>query len=49
MKKNINSQLAPNQIIEITVRAVGIDFELAEYLEKNSDRMKKLFSSQNKK
>jgi hypothetical protein len=32
MKTNISSQLTPNQFIKITIKALGFEFEFAEYL-----------------
>lgn len=47
LKTNVSSELIPNQLLKVTVKALGMDFEFAEFLEKNSDRMRKLFSNQN--
>lgn len=43
LKTNRKTLLTPNQRIRITVRAVGMHFELAEYLERNLEKMKKMF------
>ena len=46
LKTNVASLLVPNQMLKLTVKALGMDFEFAEYLERSSDKMKKIFSTQ---
>ena len=46
MKTNVAELLIPNQLLKCHVKALGMEFEFAEFLEKSSDWMKKLFSNQ---
>ncbi|KAL4452839.1 hypothetical protein ABPG74_002404 [Tetrahymena malaccensis] len=48
-KKNYICQLIPNGKIMLKVRCVGMKFELAEWLEKNSRKMYKFFFDMSKK
>lgn len=34
LKTNVNKQLTPNQLLWIKVKAIGINFEIVEFLEK---------------
>jgi hypothetical protein len=44
LKTNVATMLTPNDKFKVTVRALGLPFGFAEYLEKQSERMNKLFS-----
>lgn len=47
-KKNYICQLLPNGKLMLTVRCIGVKFEFAEFLEKSSKRMRKLFYDMSK-
>jgi hypothetical protein len=48
-KQNIAVSETPNQRVQITVRAVGFPFEIAEWLEKQTDLMRRIFYENKKK
>lgn len=45
-KENLVTVVTQNQKIMMTIRAIGVNFELAEWLEKNQDLMKRFLSDQ---
>lgn len=50
LKTNINSQLTPNQYLKITIKALGMNFEFAQFLEKSSEEIREIFvENQDKK
>ncbi len=46
LKTNLVTLTTPNLKLAIKVRALGMPFLIAEYLDKQSDRMQKLFTPQ---
>jgi hypothetical protein len=43
-KTNISTLKTPNLKIKIRVKALGMPFAIAEYLDKNIEKMKKFFA-----
>jgi hypothetical protein len=46
LKTNLVTLNTPNMKLALKVRALGLPFLIAEYLDKQSDRMQKLFTPQ---
>jgi hypothetical protein len=47
LKTNLVTLKTPNLKLSIKIRALGMPFQIAEYLEKQTDRMQKIFVSLN--
>jgi hypothetical protein len=45
LKTNLVTLKTPNQKLAVTVRALGMPFAIAEYLEKNIEKMQKIFAA----
>lgn len=44
-KTNVITTRTPNNSLEVQIKALGFGFEIAEFLEKNRNRMRELFSN----
>jgi hypothetical protein len=48
-KQNISVTETPNQKVQITVRAVALDFRIAGWLEKQQETMRRIFAHKKRK
>lgn len=46
-KPNLVTMKIPNQRVQFTIRCVSFNFEFAEWLEKDQERMRKIFTQKN--